>query len=239
MLFQKFHSGLSTQIKSIQLFKSLTPRFFSSSYPDIPVINISTMKNDISECKRAVSSFEKYGIMIIKDERVSQQKNSDFIDLMEKYYEDVSGQFYRGENLSDVRPESSHNIGVVPEGYEKARNHSQTIEKKFSNDRPLTSQPPQFDKKWRFAWSIDASDEASYKVNSNISGDNVIPKNFPEWSQTMNGWGELMKNSVTDSAEMLARGYEINPDFFTKKDAGCQPPFSSYRFRSQQIWKYW
>ena len=30
-----------------------------------------------------------------------------------------------------------------------------------------------------------------------------------------------MKNSVTDSAEMLARGYEINPDFFTKKMQGA------------------
>ena len=48
--------------------------------PNIPIIDTVNFRENLSECKKAVESFEKYGVMIIKDPRVDQKKNSDFID---------------------------------------------------------------------------------------------------------------------------------------------------------------
>lgn len=186
---------------------------------DIPAIDISDFKSNPESCKQLVECFEKYGVVVIKDPRVEESKNSEFLDVMEKYYETVSQDFYNGYDLDDTRPESGHNIGVVPEGFEIARNHSETIKRNFSKERPLTQQPPPRDKKWRFAWNVGLYDE----YGEGISGENVIPKNFPNWEEKMNSWGFLMKDSVFTVSEMLARGYGMSPDTFTSKmEGGCQ-----------------
>ena len=185
--------------------------------PNIPIIDTVNFRENLSECKKAVESFEKYGVMIIKDPRVDQKKNSDFIDQMEKYYEQAGQKFYNGELLTDAKPESGYNIGLVPEGMETARNHKHTIDKKFNNQRPLTQQPPQCDKKWRFSWNVDEN----ILDKQGVLGDNVVPKGFEDvWADTMNGWGHLMLGSVKTAAEMLARGYEIDPGHFRDRMEG-------------------
>ena len=57
------------------------------------------------ECKKVAYSFHKFGILIFKDPRVNEQDNDNYIDLVEKYFDQVSKKFYAGETLKDCRPE--------------------------------------------------------------------------------------------------------------------------------------
>ena len=42
---------------------------------------------------------------MIRDPRVSEKDNDDYVDLMEKYFEQVGDKFYDGEKISDIKPE--------------------------------------------------------------------------------------------------------------------------------------
>jgi len=157
--------------------------------------------------------------MIVKDPNVSQTKNSDFISLMENYYEDVSKKFYRGEVLKDIRPDCGYNIGVIPEGLERARDHTKTINQKFYNERPVTQQPPDLDKKWRYAWRVG---QDVLSKEGGITGENVIPENFiGNWETPMNNWGYCLTDAVFKTSKMLAKGYGLNNDYFTSKMEGA------------------
>ena len=57
------------------------------------------------ECKKVAQCFHKYGIVKMRDPRVTFQDNDTFIDMVEKYFEDVSKRFYAGEELEDCRPD--------------------------------------------------------------------------------------------------------------------------------------
>ena len=49
------------------------------------------------ECKKVAMCFHKYGIVKMKDPRVTFEDNDIFIDMVEKYFEDVSKRYYAGE----------------------------------------------------------------------------------------------------------------------------------------------
>lgn len=196
---------------------TLLRNFSITSTLDLPVVNTHNFENNLAECKKAVECFEKYGVMIVKDPRVEESSNSDFIDLMENYFHRESQKFYRGEKLDDIRPESGCNIGIVPEGYERARNHRLTIDQQFAADRPMTAQPPPLDKKWRFMYRVGQDG----MPGEGCLGVNVIPKDVPTFTSVMGNWGGHMKDSVFSVAEMLARGYELRPDYFTKRMEGA------------------
>jgi hypothetical protein len=70
---------------------------------DIPIVDLSIyISSDpvssyvSSLCKTVADSFHKYGICIIKDPRVEMKDNSDYIDLMEKYFDKVSKRYDEG-----------------------------------------------------------------------------------------------------------------------------------------------
>jgi hypothetical protein len=42
---------------------------------------------------------------MIKDPRVNEQDNEDYIDLMERYFAETGKKFYDGENVEDIKPE--------------------------------------------------------------------------------------------------------------------------------------
>ncbi|KAI9291108.1 Clavaminate synthase-like protein [Neoconidiobolus thromboides FSU 785] len=44
----------------------------------------------------------------------------------------------------------------------------------------------------------------------------VIPEFIPNWEQTMNQWGNLMKGAVSTLSEMIAIGLNLEKDTFTK-----------------------
>jgi len=50
----------------------------------------------------------KFGILLVKDPRVKEQTNEEYIDMVEEYFEDVGKRFYAGETLKDCFPELSY-----------------------------------------------------------------------------------------------------------------------------------
>jgi hypothetical protein len=52
----------------------------------------------------------------MKDPRVDHKDNSDYIDMVEKYFESVGKKYYAGEKIKDIRPELCYQTGATPEG---------------------------------------------------------------------------------------------------------------------------
>ena len=94
---------------------------------EIPIIDAKLYMNQEQgwedECKKVAYSFHKFGIVKFRDPRVKEQDNDDYINMVEKYFDEVSQKFYRGEELKDVRADLCYQTGATPEGKERARNH--------------------------------------------------------------------------------------------------------------------
>lgn len=113
-------------------------------------------------CKQVAECLYQYGILIVRDPRVNEQDNSDYIDMMEKYFESRGNQLYSGEQLEDAKPDCHYQVGVCPEIIEKARDHSQRMRRYTEENMPLSPEQPVFDAKWRFMWKIgNRPEEAS------------------------------------------------------------------------------
>jgi hypothetical protein len=70
-----------------KVFKPLVFKFSSLKVPIIDVEPYLTGKGNTNDtCKQVAESFHKYGCLIIKDPRVNQKENSQFLDMMEKYF---------------------------------------------------------------------------------------------------------------------------------------------------------
>jgi len=52
-------------------------------------------------------SLHRFGVLVVRDPRVNHNDNEQYIDMMEKYFENVGEAYYRGEELPDCRPELS------------------------------------------------------------------------------------------------------------------------------------
>lgn len=62
------------------------------SFEDVPIIDVAAYLDKDSEtstieCKKVAESLHKFGILIIKDPRIDEQDNEDYLDLMESYFE--------------------------------------------------------------------------------------------------------------------------------------------------------
>jgi len=95
--------------------------------PDIPTIDGHLYMNKLNgwekECEKVAESFHKYGMLKLRDPRVNETHNDNYIDLVERYFDFVSKKHYAGEKLRDSRPDLFYQTGVTPEGVEKARDH--------------------------------------------------------------------------------------------------------------------
>ena len=100
--------------------------------------------------------FHKFGILIIRDPRVSMSDNEEYIDLMEDYFERTGELFYTGEKVSDIKPECFYQVGATPEFIEKARDHSEKLAELClaPENTPVSPLEPVLDAKWRFMWKI-------------------------------------------------------------------------------------
>ena len=121
--------------------------------------------------------------------------------------------FQQSDGVTDARPQYSFQVGVTPYGTERARNHSALIESLV--DKPTTPSPAPFDQKWRFFWRIGPRPKVTQFASLNM--DPVIPRNFPQWQETMNAWGEKMMSSLFVASEMIAVGLDLPPDAFTSR----------------------
>ena len=188
----------------------------------LPVIDLSDFidgkSGNLSQCYELIEGLKKYGCLAVKDPRVNSKYNEDFIDNMEKYFENRGEKFYNGESIPDFKPEYSYQVGATPEFKETSRECAELIKNKYSEQPPFTPQPPPANALWRFFWRVGQV----YDTDEKLLPPQVIPQDFPHWEKTMDQWGYLMKDSCFTVAEMLALGFGWKRNELTKQlDGGC------------------
>ena len=82
-------------------------RLFSSPL-SVPIVDVTPFLtesgNYTNDCKTVAEALHKYGCLIIKDPRVNVEQNNKFIDMMEKFFQKRSKEFYAGKPVPDVFP---------------------------------------------------------------------------------------------------------------------------------------
>lgn len=208
-------SSQNTEQKNAVSAQSLTE--------SIPVIDMEAFLKDGSsadakeQCRIVAECFHKYGILLVKDPRVNEKDNDDYIDLMEDYFEQAGDRFYKGEKVDDIKPEYHYQVGATPENIELPRDHSEKRAKLeiAKEDLPQSPMTPIYDAKWRFMWKIGERPE-----NAADDFPQVLPAEFPDWETKMNTWGTKLNQAVFTIAEMAAVGMNIPNDTFTKRMIG-------------------
>ena len=164
--------------------------------------------NDTSISSSILYQFHKYGILIVKDPRVSEEDNDSFLDMLEEYYQ-------QDENiiLKDARPEYSYQAGVTPSFVELPRDHCEKVyqlDQKNKAHKPIGKDP-----KYRYMWKLG---DIPKKTNfSDVNSNHVIPENFPNWKSKMNKWGNQMLATVKTVTELLAIGLGLDKNYFKDK----------------------
>ncbi|KAL1916521.1 uncharacterized protein VTP21DRAFT_5712 [Calcarisporiella thermophila] len=186
---------------------------------ELPIIDLGLYLRDkthpdaLKECEKCANVLRDYGTLIVKDPRVGEEDNGNFLDMVEDYF----GQPFEAK-LPDARPELGYQIGVTPELTEEPKCkrdvHCQNvIEKMPEESRPLAADGP--DPKWRFFWRIGSPPPETKFPQLNAPP--VIPAAFEsKWEPTMNKWGKSMHDAVVGIAEMAAVGFGLEPDTFVK-----------------------
>lgn len=202
--------SLSTHLPVIDL------DIFLAGPRDSPVV--------IQECEKAAEALIVYGALVLHDSRVSEQDNSTFLDLLEDYFSQPEADLKK-----DERPELSYQVGVTLENTEKPKCAVdepclRIIERLELPERPLDISAHQPDPKCRFFWKM--SEKPPYETQfPGLNSPNVIPQadHLKErWPQTMQNWGNSMKNAVADLADMVAIGLGLSAETF--RDAGRYGP---------------
>ncbi|KAJ3274374.1 hypothetical protein HDV01_002978 [Terramyces sp. JEL0728] len=169
-----------------------------------PYINVPNSEAAQKECKKLAEAITAYSAFAIKDPRVTEQENSDFLDLMEDYFNQS-----HEEKLKDARPDLHYQVGSTPECTELPR---------CGRDESCVQRVEKF---WRMG---TPPTETKFKQ---LNASPVIPEGmvvlttaFPEWEHSMNHWGNRLLNAVTIVSEMLAVGLGLPADTFTKLSVG-------------------
>jgi len=189
-----------------------------ASYPVIdlaPFLSSPDSAESLAACKQIGELLHLFGLLIVKDPRVAPSLNEKFLNMMEQYYDQPEQV-----RLEDARPDVHYQVGVTPERIERARNHCSRIAGLNSTERPLTECPPEKDFKSRFFWRIGPPPEDDKHRDLNMPP--VVPNAFPQWADTMNGWGEKILGTVKSVSEMAALGFGLSRDTFTSK-MHCAP----------------
>ena len=202
--------------------------FQSGKYPliDLSVYLEDGIKAD-EDCQMIADLLHEYGFVCVRDPRVDQRFNEEYIEMLEKYYEQTDQI-----KEKDIRKEVFYQVGLTPPHIERARNQCQLIDQLNRSDKPLTICPPGFisyfsskslfnhfcvdlDNKSRFFWRIgDIPDETDYPQ---LHADAVIPENFPQWKHVMDNWGNLLLETAITISEMCACGFNLPIDTFRSR----------------------
>lgn len=161
-----------------------------------------------AECEKVAHALHHFGLVIVKDPRVAESDNNRFLNMMERYFAGSDG-------LRDARPEFGYQVGVTKDFVELPRNHCKSVGAYGPDNKPLSPCPPELDPKWRFFWRTGPMPETTEFPQENM--DAVIPAEFPEWKEVMDGWGGQMTTALFTLAEMAAVGFNMEPDAFTSR----------------------
>jgi isopenicillin N synthase-like dioxygenase len=183
---------------------------------DLPIINLGlyltpdTPAAELqAECDKVAQCLASYGILIVKDPRVSEAENEAFLDMLEQYY----AQPYEAK-LPDVHPEFHHQVGATTGGTEVPRDHSKKIAELDEDNKP---HPPKgADPKWRFFWRIGNKYPENTKFPA-LNAPPVIPAAFADvWATQMNRWGEFLLAAGTSIVQMAALGFGLEKETFSQ-----------------------
>jgi isopenicillin N synthase-like dioxygenase len=151
-----------------------------------------------------------YSAFAVRDPRVTEQENSDFLDTLEDYF----GQPDEIK-IKDVRPDLHYQVGATPANVELprcARDDSclGLVDALADEDKPLdfTGKDP----KWRFFWRIGQIPKSTNYPQ--LNADPVIPASIPDWAAKMNHWGECMHTAIKNVCQVSALGLGLPRDTF-------------------------
>lgn len=185
---------------------------------ELPVIDVSALNARdenpeafAAECQKAADAFRDYGAVAVRDPRVVFDDNETFLSMMERYFEMSDGE-------RDARPELHYQVGVTPNGIERARDHCARFGSYGPDDQPLSPCPPDYDPKWRFFWRIGPKPEST--LFPNLNAPQVIPPEIPEWTEVMDMWGNKMLDATYCLSQMVAVGFDLPEDAFTSRMNG-------------------
>lgn len=186
-------------------------------FDEVPIVDADAYLNKVegkweNECKKVADSLHNYGIIIFKDPRAKDSDNETYLDMMERYFNKASKDYYNGRTLKDARPELFYQTGVTPELKEKARNHVKLVDSLTGENAPLSQFPPEWDAKWRFFWQFGPRPEGREDPFPR-----VVPDDFPDWEEKMNTWGGTLLSASEVAAEMAAIGMGLDKDTFTSR----------------------
>jgi len=138
-----------------------------------------------------------FGALVLKDSRVSEDDNSNFLDLMEDYFNQPDADLKK-----DERPELGYQVGVTLENTEKPKCAVdepclRIIEALAPSERPLDIAGHHPDPKCRFFWRM--TEKPPYEtLFPSLNAENVVPQAKhiqARWTKTMEQWGQSMKNA--------------------------------------------
>lgn len=193
-------------------------RFFclSKTIPTIDLSSYLSKKTDLqTQSQLAAEILSKYGILIVKDPRVEEKHNQNFLNLFEKYYQSRSIQKERKQKIDEEFIEYGHQTGVTPDFIEQARTFPEFIDTLPEKHKPKTPKESILDPKWRYLWRIGEKDPN--EKESKIDPPRVAPKDFPEFASISDNWGNLMLNSVFTVSSMLELGLGLKKGSFTDR----------------------
>jgi isopenicillin N synthase-like dioxygenase len=114
------------------------PKFDLLQYPIVDLSGYLTdQKTASTECQTVAYLLKKFGFICVKDPRVNNKHNDEFLDMMEKYYEQ-SDEI----KAKDIRKEVFYQVGLTPARIELARNRCELIANLDRTEKPLTICPP-------------------------------------------------------------------------------------------------
>ncbi|KAF9056107.1 hypothetical protein BJ165DRAFT_1600227 [Panaeolus papilionaceus] len=191
---------------------------------DLPVIDLDVFlagpadsEAVIQECRKAANALITYGALVLHDSRALEQDNSNFLDLIEDYFNQPEAELKK-----DERPELSYQVGVTLENTEKPKCAVdepclRIIEALEPSERPLDISAHSPDPKCRFFWKM--SEKPPYETQfPGLNASNVVP-GAPflkdRWTNSMEQWGKTMKQAVSDLAVMIAIGLGLPAQTFS------------------------
>jgi hypothetical protein len=154
-------------------------------------------KSLISSVRKAAEALITYGALLLQDNRISEDDNATFLDLLEDYFSQPISELKQ-----DERPELGYQVGVTLENTEKPKCAVdepclKVIARLEPDQRPLDITAHQPDPKCRFFWRM--GDMPPYETQfPALNASNVVPRaeNLKDrWAPIMEKWGIAMKSA--------------------------------------------
>ncbi|KAI9189857.1 hypothetical protein H9P43_001292 [Blastocladiella emersonii ATCC 22665] len=191
----------------------------------LPVVDLAVYMADPTsaaakaEAAKAADALKSYGALLVRDPRVPEGANGEFLDMMEQYFEQPLDA-----KMADVRPELNYQIGATPEFVEEPCCFRDPKCQKILEDLPAEDKPVQWtgaDPKWRFFHRIGPVPTESKYPQLNTAP--VVPAKFADkWLSVMDTYGQQLHDAVEMVAEVAAvgLGYADAKDFVNKAKFG-------------------